>query len=83
MENTRAPLRCWCHGFWRVCSSKKGASAKQIEGETGVSYKTALFMLYRIRFALADMDGIRLSGTAPRNTCETTYTPTPPRVCSA
>jgi len=63
MESTRTPLRCWCHAFWRVCSSKKGVSAKQIERETGVSYKTALFMLHRIRFALADMDGVRLSGT--------------------
>ncbi len=76
MEQTRTPLRCWCHAFWRICSSKKGVSAKQIQRETGVSYKTALFMLHRVRFALADMDGVKLSGTVE---CDETYIGGKPR----
>jgi transposase-like protein len=52
-EDSRIPLRIWCHAFWRSCSSKKGVSALQISRETGVSYKSALFLMHRIRFAMA------------------------------
>lgn len=52
-EDSRIPLRVWCHAFWRACSSKKGVSALQIQRETGVSYKSALFLMHRIRFAMA------------------------------
>lgn len=76
MESTRCPLRIWCHAFWRICSSKKGVSALQIQRETGVSYKTALFILHRVRYALADLDGIRLEGTVE---CDETYIGGKPR----
>ena len=52
-EESRIPLRIWCHAFWRACSSKKGVSALQIHRETGVSYKSALFLMHRIRFSMA------------------------------
>jgi len=52
-EDSRIPMRLWCHAFWRACSSKKGVSALQIKRETGLSYKSALFMMHRIRFAMA------------------------------
>src|SRR5687768_13399329 len=48
-EDSRIPLKFWCHAFWRACASKKGVSALQIKRETGVSYKSALFMMHRIR----------------------------------
>lgn len=51
-EDSRIPLRIWCHAFWRACSSKKGVSALQIKRETGLSYKSALFLMHRIRFAM-------------------------------
>lgn len=51
-------MRHWCYGFWRSATSKKGVSALEIHRHTGVSYKSALFMLHRIRFAMADsVDG--------------------------
>jgi len=56
-EDSRIPLRIWCHAFWRACSSKKGVSALQISRETGVSYKSALFLMHRIRFAMASDSG--------------------------
>lgn len=64
-EESRIPLRIWCHAFWRACSSKKGVSALQIQRETGISYKSALFLMHRIRFAMAiDHDTPpKLSGT--------------------
>ena len=52
-EDSRIPLRIWCHAYWRACSSKKGVSALQIHRETGVSYKSALFLMHRIRFSMA------------------------------
>lgn len=63
MEDSRVPARHWCLAFWRVCSSKKGISAKQIQRETGLSYKSALFLMHRVRFALSDMTGCKLTGT--------------------
>ena len=51
-EDSRIPLKYWCLAFWRACSSKKGVSALQISRETGLSYKSTLFMMHRIRFAM-------------------------------
>jgi len=56
-EDSRIPLRIWCHAYWRACSSKKGVSALQIKRETGLSYKSALFLMHRIRFAMATDHG--------------------------
>jgi len=53
-EDSRIPLRHWCYAFWAACASKKGVSALQISRMTGVSYKSALFMMHRIRFAMTD-----------------------------
>ena len=53
-EDSRIPLRHWCYAFWAACSSKKGVSALQIKRMTGLSYKSALFMMHRIRFAMAE-----------------------------
>src|SRR5271154_3872913 len=50
-EDSRINLRHWAYAFWATCASKKGISALQIKRQTGVSYKSALFMMHRIRFA--------------------------------
>lgn len=64
-EDSRIPLRHWCYAFWAACASKKGVSALQIKRQTGLTYKSALFMMHRIRFAMApanDQDGGKLTG---------------------
>lgn len=53
MEDSAVPLRHWCYAFWAACASKKGVSALQIRRMTGLSYKSTLFLMHRIRFALA------------------------------
>lgn len=53
-EDSGIPLRHWCYAFWAACSSKKGVSALQIKRQTGLSYKSALFMMHRIRYAMSD-----------------------------
>jgi len=62
-EETRLPLRVWCHAFWRCCASKKGVSALQISRECDITPKSALFLLHRIRHAMATgPDAPKLSG---------------------
>jgi transposase-like protein len=62
-EDSRIPLRHWCYGFWAACASKKGVSALQIKRMTGLSYKSALFMMHRIRWAMTDEYSAPLQGT--------------------
>lgn len=64
MEDLPIPLRHWCYAFWAACAGKKGVSAMQIQRQTGLSYKSALFMMHRIRYAMtpdprpSKLDGI-------------------------
>jgi transposase-like protein len=53
MEDSPIPMRFWCLAAYRACASKKGVSALQIQRETGLSYKSALFLMHRVRFAMA------------------------------
>ena len=63
LEESRIPLRHWCYATWRACMSEKGVSALEIKRQTGLSYKSALFLLHRIRFAMSNPDAEKLSGT--------------------
>lgn len=53
-EDSRIPLRIWCYAFWKACSSKKGISALQISRECSITYKSALFLMHRIRYAMTE-----------------------------
>jgi transposase-like protein len=54
MEDSRIPLKVWCYAFWSACSSKKGVSALQISRECSIAYKSALFLMHRIRYAMTE-----------------------------
>ena len=43
-EDSKLPLRHWAYGFWRVCASKKGVSAREIERNCQITHKSALSM---------------------------------------
>lgn len=62
MEESLIPVRHWCYAFWAACASKKGVSALQIQRQTGLSYKSALFLMHRIRYAMSDDTLPPLSG---------------------
>lgn len=63
MEDSPIPVRHWCYAFWSACAGKKGVSALQITRQTGLSYKSALFMMHRIRFAMTpDVAPPKLTG---------------------
>ncbi|HEY7087928.1 MAG TPA: IS1595 family transposase [Tepidisphaeraceae bacterium] len=52
-EESRIELRHWCYAFWRAATSKKGVAALEIMRQCQISYKAALFLMHRIRWAMA------------------------------
>lgn len=53
-EKTTTPLKLWFHAMFQMGSTKCGISAKQIQRETGVTYKTAWRMFKQIRSLMGD-----------------------------
>ena len=54
-EKSKVPLRKWLVAWYLLCSSKKGYSAAQLQRALDLgSYRTAWFMMHRIRYALRD-----------------------------
>jgi len=60
-EKSTTPLKLWFHAVFLMSSTRCGISAKQIERETGVTYKTAWRMFKQIR-TLLDEDTQPLAG---------------------
>jgi len=56
------PLTLWFHAIYLMASTRCGISAKQIERETGVTYKTAWRMFKQIRSMLDESGEWRLGG---------------------
>lgn len=52
-EDSHIPLTKWVGAFYLICSSKKGISTHQLHRILGISYKSALFMTHRIRYAMS------------------------------
>ena len=55
-------LRSWFHAMFLMASTRTGISAKQLEREIGVTYKTAWRMFKQIRELMAQEDGLQLFG---------------------
>ena len=62
-EKTTTSLRLWFYAMYLMGSTRCGISAKQIQREIGVTYKTAWRMFKQIRSLLSDGD-LRLEGPA-------------------
>lgn len=56
-ERSKVPLNTWLYATHLLCSSKKGMSAHQLHRMIGVTYKTAWFMMHRIREAMKVENG--------------------------
>jgi transposase len=61
-EKSTTPLKTWFYAMYLMGSTRCGISAKQIQRETGVTYKTAWRMFKQIRQLLAE-DGLQLEGS--------------------
>src|SRR4051794_11402464 len=53
-ERSKIPLSKWCLAIYLINSSKKGISALQMQRMMGSSYKTAWFMMHRLREAMRE-----------------------------
>jgi transposase-like protein len=60
-EKTTTPLKLWFYAAYLMGSTRCGISAKQIQRETGVTYKTAWRMFKQIRTLLSE-DDMQLEG---------------------
>lgn len=57
-HNSHVPLTDWFEAVWVMSSNKAGTSAKQIERQLGVTYKTAWRMMHQIRKMMDAPDGM-------------------------
>src|SRR5271157_5199327 len=62
-EHSSTSLRLWYYAMYLMASTRCGISAKQIQRETGVTYKTAWRMFKQIRSLLSEPE-MQLEGSA-------------------
>jgi len=48
------PLHKWCRAMWMTSTAKNGVSALELSRTLQVNYRTALFVLHRLRHAMHD-----------------------------
>ena len=56
-EKSRTPLQLWFYAIYLFTTTSHGVSAKELERQLGVTYKTAWRMGHEIREHMADVDG--------------------------
>jgi transposase-like protein len=61
-EDSPLGLDKWLPTVWMIANCKNGVSSWEIHRAIGVTQKTAWFMLHRIRLAMQDVTGGKLSG---------------------
>ena len=61
-ERSKVPLNKWMLATYLLASSKKGISAHQMHRMLGVTYKTAWFMMHRVREAMKPLNPEPLGG---------------------
>lgn len=78
LEESRIPLRHWAYAMWRMATSKKGVAALEINRHCQITYRAALFLLHRIRYAMTPENGAsrKLAGIVE---CDETYVGGKPR----
>lgn len=78
-ERSKIPLNKWIYATHMMASSKKGVSAHQIHRTLGVTYKTAWFMMHRLREAMRDTSTDQLGGDGSSGIVEADETYIGPR----
>jgi transposase-like protein len=72
-ERSKIPLTKWLSALFLMVSSKKGISAHQIHRMLGITYKSAWFMMHRLREAMRSDDLSPLGGTGKTVEVDETY----------
>lgn len=70
-ERSKIPLNKWLLAAQLMAASKKGISAHQIHRMLGVTYKSAWFMMHRLREAMTSEGGMLGGGGEPVEVDET------------
>lgn len=52
-SGSHIPLHKWLMAIYLLCTSKKGMSAHQMHRMLGITYKSAWFLVHRIRYAMS------------------------------
>jgi transposase-like protein len=72
-ERSKVPLNKWLLANHLLCASKKGISGHQMARMLGVTYKTAWFMMHRIREAMKDTHPGPMGGYGETIEADETY----------
>jgi transposase-like protein len=72
-ERSKVPLTKWWMAAHLLNRGKNGASAHEIHRQIGVSYKTAWFMMHRLREAMADLAPDPMGGEGSAVQADETY----------
>lgn len=70
-ERSSTPLTVWFHAIYLITASRNGVSAKELERQLGVTYKTAWRMGHRIRTMMVSKEPITLG--SPSVQADETY----------
>ena len=62
MEHSRVPLRTWLLVTYMMTVARKGISSHHVARETGITQRSAWYLLHRIRDSWVNNAGERLSG---------------------
>lgn len=73
MERSKIPLRKWALAMFLMAASKKGISAHQMHRMMDVPYKTAWFLMHRIREAMKETSSTPLGGNGKVVEADETY----------
>lgn len=72
-ERSKIPLHKWLLATHLVCSSKTAISAHQIHRMLGITYKSAWFMMHRIREAMGGAEKGPMGGESKQVQSDETY----------
>lgn len=72
-ERSHIPLNKWLMAAFLLCASKKGISAHQMHRMLGITYKSAWFMMHRLREALVDPKAGPIGGEGKVVEADETY----------
>jgi transposase-like protein len=73
LERSKVPLTKWLMAAHMFNSGKNGVSAHEIHRTLGVSYKTAWFMMHRLREAMNELDTSIMGGPGQSVQADETY----------
>ena len=72
-ERSKVPLTKWWIAAHLFNQGKNGASAHEIHRQVGVTYKTAWFMMHRLREAMAELKPAPMGGEGGQVQADETY----------